>query len=106
VDANNCMNTNSVTMNVNACTGLAESNLNSQFLIYPNPAKDAITFKMNIGQDAQLIVYNALGDVVYKRSIQQNSGSIKLNVSEFSRGMYFAKLKSDGQTQVVKFILE
>jgi hypothetical protein len=27
-------------------------------------------------------------------------------VSEFSRGMYFAKLKSDGQTQVVKFILE
>lgn len=106
VDANSCMNTASITMNVSACAGLTENSLNSNFMVYPNPGKDAINIKADLAQDAQLTIYNALGDVIHKRSVKQNTGIIKIETSEFARGMYFAKIKSGDQTQVVKFILE
>lgn len=93
-------------MIVSACAGIAENNLNATFIVYPNPAKDAISIKADLSQDAQLTIYNALGDVIYKRTVKQNTGIIKLETSEFARGMYFAKIKSGEQMQIVKFILE
>jgi hypothetical protein len=105
-DANSCVNTATATMVVDPCSGLNEHSVNMGLNVYPNPATNLIFIKTDLKQDAQLTVYNALGEVVYKRSIKQNSNSIKLETSEFARGMYFAKLKSGEQMQVVKFILE
>jgi hypothetical protein len=105
-DANTCKNTATVTMVVSACTGVFENTTNTNFNVYPNPAKDAITLKTHLQQDAQVIIYDALGNVVDRITVKQNSGSMTLETSEFARGVYFAKFKTADQTQVVKFILE
>ncbi|MDB5284888.1 MAG: hypothetical protein JWO06_3963 [Bacteroidota bacterium] len=65
----------------------------------PNPFSTSITFNLtgagNIS-NCELIIYNALGAEVARKSIQQQSTTIETN--NFSSGIYFYKVIGDSQT--------
>jgi hypothetical protein len=73
-------------------------------VLYPNPATDVI----NIGADAanmpeQYSVYNAIGQVVAKRSIG-NVADLSISTSAFTTGVYFVKLTKDGESKTLQFV--
>jgi len=106
-DANNCVNTATATMLVDPCAGLNENVLEQTISIYPVPATDHIVIKFASANDnMQISIYNAIGQVVSQKTITKGSSSLKLETSEYARGVYFLKLKANEQTKFVKFVLE
>jgi hypothetical protein len=66
----------------------------SRFKVYPNPAREYITFEFQQGieQDAALRLYNALGQMVLQKSISKTEKETKLDLKGFKPGIYFFEL--------------
>ncbi len=82
------------------CTPLsvAERLLSSQSLsIYPNPSAGNFALTLNVPNisSADLIIYNALGDIVLEKKIRIDAGDdIEVNMGEAPNGIYLAKMKT------------
>lgn len=69
---------------------------------YPNPVTDFLNFD-NSGIKADLIeIYNITGERMLIKVI--NPGSVSINISDFSKGLYIIKLKCPGEIYSGKFI--
>lgn len=74
--------------------------------IYPNPAIDFITIKLN-SEDKQienLKIINLLGEVVYEDNFNQTSA--KVNLKGFNSGIYFLMVKSAKEVLKRKFVVK
>jgi len=64
--------------------------------LYPNPASDNVTISISTEQNTEATaqVYNTLGQIVYKRTIELQKGKteIKIPVGEFATGQYMIKV--------------
>ncbi len=92
-------------------TAIPESNLSlSSFEIFPNPVKDNAVLKVSSihAFETTLLVYNALGAVVYEKEISLNEGKnkIELNFENLNSGIYFASLKSENGNIIKKIIVQ
>ena len=62
--------------------------------VYPNPASDVIHFKLG-NFNAQLSVFNILGELVDFQTIQKSD--FQLDLGNYSRGLYFYSVLIDGK---------
>lgn len=78
-------------------------NTKGRFLVYPNPVADKlfITFPANFSE-AKIIFYNALGQIVFEKSIQNTDTFISLE--NINSGVYFYRIKSNSFAQTGKII--
>lgn len=70
--------------------------------IYPNPASNVITIKSQETLSS-VRVYNILGreiDLFYKNSLANKT----INVSNYSKGIYFIKVEINGNEKTIKFV--
>ncbi len=76
------------------------------FSIYPNPTKDKINIKINVGntQLKSLNILNTLGQVVFKLNEVKNEEEI--NLSFLPSGVYYLKVDSNAGGSVGKIIKE
>ena len=59
----------------------------------PNPAKSSTTIQLeNYPNDAQLVIFNSIGQEMYRKTIQENQNQI--NTSDWNAGIYFYRLES------------
>ncbi|MBK6520848.1 MAG: T9SS type A sorting domain-containing protein [Sphingobacteriaceae bacterium] len=106
-DINGCVNTATATMLVDPCASLNENVLAQNISIYPVPATDHIVIKFASTHDGmQVSIYNAIGQVVSQKAIAKGIQNYKLETSEYARGVYFLKVKTNEQIKFVKFVLE
>jgi hypothetical protein len=87
--------------------GVEESQQNSLFTIYPNPASNGINIQMNdsFGNNYTLQLVNLLGEVVYsKNKINQQTQYIETSI--FSDGLYFIQIKTDKSISSKKIIIK
>ena len=65
--------------------------------IFPNPATDYININFSNNEPnkkAQLVILDTQGKLVHEQSIEgQGSQSVRINIADLARGMYFAKIK-------------
>lgn len=74
---------------------LTEFDLENTISIYPNPTTDFVNIKSNISEKVKSIeFYNALGQRIYYENVF-NSSVIKINVSNFRKGIYLIKVNFD-----------
>ncbi len=74
---------------------------------FPNPAIDRITIPYtHDANDAQLIVFNALGIRMDAVQIDQYAGQVDLDVSQYTDGIYFYYLVDEkgGQSRMLSFV--
>ncbi|SDR66787.1 Listeria/Bacterioides repeat-containing protein/Por secretion system C-terminal sorting domain-containing protein [Polaribacter sp. KT25b] len=71
-------------------------------MVYPNPAKDKIKIFSNT-TIKNVLVYNVLGKLVYKSEKLNNS---TVDLSNFSKGIYFVKVFSDGSSTTKRIVKE
>ena len=108
VDFLTCESTTSDTFWL-SCTGITEYTLNNLFTMYPNPAKDYFTVKMNTDEKMKLNLkmYNVLGEEVFRTETFVNSFTEKkIDVSELKAGIYFLEAESEGARITKKIIIE
>ena len=83
------------------CTLAVDDNLQSQFVIYPNPTSDIIN--ISSGEPINKIkVFDALGRLV----LEEDNSSNQIDVTCLSTGLFFVKIETDQGTLVKKIIKE
>ncbi|NQU31953.1 MAG: carboxylesterase family protein [Bacteroidetes bacterium] len=81
-----------------------EEKNNEDFIIYPNPSHEKVTF-MNKGESKiYLTLKNTLGNVVYCTEIEGKSNT-SLNVYNYIPGVYFAVTESKKNKAISKLII-
>ena len=91
---------------VDCTVGINEiENHQLQFFISPNPVDYELRIKYEF-TNATLEITNVLGNVVLIESVKSDEKNIKINVSNFSKGVYFVKVFNDKGVTVKKFVKE
>jgi hypothetical protein len=82
-----------------------------QFVAYPNPFSEQITFKFDLKQvssESQIIIYNTLGQLVDRISLKNKTAGeqqvVWENGAKMAKGQYIAKLVKENQvSQTIQF---
>jgi len=68
---------------------------NINFTIYPNPSKSKITILTEgFDKDAQIVVYNLMGQLIESFKITKGSTSNEIDISSWSEGYYSIRCTS------------
>ncbi len=105
--------THSIFASISASTGnrlAAEVSENSDLTLYPNPAKDFLTIRMNktIGTEALVEIYNYTGQLIARNTVYfADEGSVQtVDISGLSAGTYMLRLQSGNEQFTQTFIAE
>ena len=103
VSAAGCTGLGSFTQSVTACTGL-EANANNQLslALYPNPTTGIFTIELTNGLTKNIQITDITGRVVINQTT--NEDLINLNVSNLANGVYYVKVLSNGESEVMKIV--
>lgn len=73
------------------------------FSIYPNPTQDWLNIsKAVLASDSKLQIFNINGILLIERQLSKEELSI--SIAEFSSGVYFVQISSEGNRQIQKLI--
>jgi hypothetical protein len=103
-DANGCQNFTMVTVAVDPCTGLNENGALAGLRVYPNPSNGQLNVELNNTADKNVQIVDVTGRVVL--SAQSTEATLKFNLSTLANGVYYVKVKSQDDIQVIKIIKE
>jgi hypothetical protein len=81
---------------------IAEINIDPVISIFPNPSSENITITNS--QKSTIDILNIEGQII--KSINSDGNHTSIDISGFTRGMYFVKVKSKDGIVVKKFIKE
>jgi hypothetical protein len=102
-DANNCSFTLSNILVTLTSTASIQSN-NFEFSIYPNPAQKEFTLNLTEGQEATLVLFDALGNIVLT---QQANKTTTVGVSALAKGIYVYTITTQNGNQATgKLVIE
>lgn len=77
----------------------------SDISMYPNPAKNSVKISWTNPSKMQVVVFDALGKVVYRNANKQISDTHTLDVSGFTQGVYFVKVETQDGAITKKLIV-
>lgn len=81
------------------CTVGKKEVIQGSFNVFPNPVNDVMNIAFDgIKVDGSTIeVYNQVGQLLVSKNLNASSGNLtQISTSEFTNGIYFVKVKSDG----------
>jgi hypothetical protein len=78
----------------------------SRVLLYPNPANDILTvaFDEPVERTAYVVIYSALGQELIRKSIMPGSTMETIDISSFSKGVYFVTIANDLSIRTEKML--
>ncbi|PVW15614.1 T9SS type A sorting domain-containing protein [Marixanthomonas spongiae] len=79
---------------------IGESNIDSEFVIYPNPTTGVLTVSSKTSI-VQIEIYNQLGQV-----LQSSSNENTIDITKLNSGIYLAKIKDDNGNTASKKIVK
>jgi hypothetical protein len=78
--------------------------LDNTFIISPNPSSNYINIRFaQIIDNAQIELFNVLGNRMISR-FMNNSATERININEWSNGVYFIRIKTSTGTQTKRFV--
>jgi hypothetical protein len=101
-DQNGCENIASFALLVDECTGINELRHEEGLIIFPNPSKGFFTIQRKEEVKAEVIIYNSIGEKIKTEIITEQT--LKIDLSEFSNGIYLLELKENGKNIKMKLI--
>ena len=91
--------TRMLTVNLVSTEGVSEQN--GKLIMYPNPVSDKLIVEAAETID-RLEIYNLLGALVYTGN--DCTTKVEISVSDLPSGMYFVRLKTNNNTETLKFV--
>ena len=108
IDDNGCdlfSSTITIETTVNSEDIILEKNIS----LFPNPATDEIYLDFTLPRsfDFEISIHDAVGKLVFDRDVENISHQqLELNISDFSSGLFFIKIKTEDGIWVRKFIVQ
>lgn len=77
-----------------------------EFSLFPNPADEEITIlsSSKLGID-KIEIFNSFGEIVFTHN-QIEDSSFRINIEQFSKGIYIVKLSENGETFTRKLVVK
>jgi len=71
---------------------------------HPNPTSSTtfLDYNLNYSDVAEIVVTDMLGNVIRKESINNQSSTLKFDVSDTKAGLYFANILVNGELKTIK----
>ena len=103
-DMNGCKNSATLNITVNPCTAIEDvSNNGSGIKVYPNPSHGSFDLRLSsLVTETQIEIYNTLGQAILIKRIEREITSI--NLSAFSNGLYYIKVKNAASEEIIKLV--
>lgn len=77
----------------------------SSLEVFPNPTNGKVTIDLNGINAEEVLVYNTLGKIVYKATVEEKAGNAGIDLTGLPSGIYIVHVKThDGQTAIRKII--
>ena len=69
----------------------------TDLLIWPNPVGSVLNVKLpdSVSRFSSIRIYNALGEIVPSPSINYTQGSVELDISHLTKGVYYLIVKAE-----------
>ena len=93
---------------VPATSSVSDLSLDQSIDIYPNPTSDFININFHRSiSECQVRIENTLGQTIYsEKPTQINVGNKNIDVSQFSKGIYFVVIQAKDQTTKQKILIQ
>ena len=101
-DADANIITVSFTQSVTLCSGLIKEISNKSLQIFPNPTKDNVVL-VGLKKETSLKIYNSIGALAYQNIV--SSDRTEIDLTSYTTGIYFIKIKSV-DTEIVRKIIK
>ena len=88
--------------NVSAVLNVNEVDFNEALSIYPNPSNGQFNIEIGVVSNAELKIYNLLGQEVYAQVLQLGQNNLELTLNS---GVYLAAIKSSTQQITKKLVI-
>ncbi len=101
INSNGCVDTSScfVVSNIGI---LDLQNSSLKYVVFPNPVDDVLNIKVEGSLYFQVAIFNLLGREVFRGATDK--GEIKINMNNFSAGVYIVKIKNKYDNSLVRVI--
>ncbi|MFI5219720.1 MAG: T9SS type A sorting domain-containing protein [Bacteroidia bacterium] len=92
-DPNGCSSTSAPVF----MTGIEELNTLSGITVYPNPFTGSVLIEIisALKSDAQLKIYNALGEAVHQANVEIKNASLEIDLIGLAKGSYLIEIKNN-----------
>jgi hypothetical protein len=85
-------------------------NVDDKLKVYPNPASDVLNVTITTPNEElnKISIYNYTGQLVHEFDINVSTGSwnFKIDLSEYSKGLYTMEYTNSGTSIVKKFVVQ
>lgn len=81
--------------------------MESGIFVYPNPASEMLifSFKDKLKNNAELIIYNSIGQIINTYSVDKSRFKFEININNYQTGFYFYELKDNyNMISIGKFV--
>jgi PKD repeat protein len=79
---------------------------NEAIQVYPNPSTGDLAISLpGSGKNAEVIICNLVGEVVYKNEVTNNTQLLNVSLTDKPNGMYFVNVKTGDIITTRKFVL-
>ena len=86
-------------------TGINDAiNASIGVFVYPNPAGNELRIQSAELKIESVEIYDVIGDKMFSRHPAVGSQQLSIDVSEFTPGIYFVKVKGEGKEHITKFV--
>lgn len=100
-DANNCVNSTTVAVFVDACTGLSKLDANKALIsVFPNPTNGMVNARFDYDGVKEILILDETGRAVEMRVTEERTESFDL--SKYAKGMYLVRIQSKSATGYFK----
>jgi hypothetical protein len=101
-DINGCANSQTMSISVSGCVGIAEQSNATTWSVYPNPSKGE--FIVQVSENSKMIMYDAIGRVVL--SYDLSAGENAIAAKTLPSGNYLIRIQSGNASEIRKIIIE
>jgi hypothetical protein len=94
-----------IRMNFGYVSSVNDEGLKSGFSVYPNPSSGIISLANENNSEYSFTIKNVVGQLIYDGTISSYSNK-SINLSQFSKGIYFIEFTNKKQTYSKKVVIE
>lgn len=108
-DTNLCSNSDTASITVDLCSGIANTVVFKEISVYPNPANGIVNIAVNNASFSQLTIsiIDIQGKEVYNETDKNISAGYnkQINIEKLAKGVYYIKLNTGNDSKVQKLIV-
>ena len=107
-DSNGCVSREDINVYVDTCATSINDELITNISVYPNPSSGIFTLELNniIEKNTILTIVNSVGKVILSEKLEIGERTKDINLSEFSKGIYFLEIETENRIINKKLIVK